>query len=372
MVNGERVRQIRELLGWTQTAFADRLDVEQATIARIEKGDLKPSESLLEAIALQTGFPPAFFQQPSGPDFPMGSLLFRAHATATVRDRTEAYRYGQMIYEMADRIAMHIKPIPLRLPQLLETPHVAARVARSMLGLSPDTPIPGLLSVVEKAGVLVLALPVDLEDRDAFSLWAGIEPARRPVIFASAGRPGDRLRYSISHELGHLVLHPSIKGQISDAEKEADQFAAEFLMPEMAMRRELVTPVTLASVSKLKARWRVAIQALVRRAFELDIITRRQYTYLFEQIGARGWRKNEPIEVPVEKPRALRKMAELVYGLPINVERLAGDLKLSTRFVKGIIEAHADRSEFGRGVVTSSVSSQAAREPRRVLPIRRS
>jgi len=370
MVNGDRVRQARELLGWTQTAFAQRLAVEQATIARIEKGDLKPSESLLAAIALQTGFPPTFFQQPSGPEFPMGSLLFRAHATTTARERTEAYRYAQTIYEMSDRLAARIKPIPLRLPQLSEPPDVAARITRSTLGLSPDTPIPHLLSVIEKAGVLVLAIPVSLEERDAFSLWAGAERSSRPVIFVSAGRPGDRLRFSISHELGHLVLHPMIKGQISDAEKGADRFAAEFLMPEIAMRRELIPPVTLASVAKLKARWRVSIQALVRRAFELDIVTRRQYTYLFEQIGARGWRVSEPVDVPVEKPRALKKMAELVYGIPINYEKLAGNLKLSLRFVRRIIDAHAEGSEFGTNA-DASVSRQVRRVQSPLLHFRR-
>lgn len=354
MINGNRIRQIRELLGWTQTEIARRLGVEQSTIARIEKGDLKPSVSLLEAIALQTGFPPAFFQQADGPDFPMGSLLFRAHAVTTVRDRSEAYRFAQTIYEMADKLAARIKPIPLHLPQLSEPPDVAAHITRSMLGLSPDTPIPNLLSIIEKAGVLILAIPVDLEDRDGFSLWAGFDPGRRPVIFVSAGRPGDRVRYTISHEAGHLVLHPTIKGQIADAEKEADQFAAELLMPEIAMRRELVPPVTLTTMMRLKARWRVSIQALVRRAFDLEIITKRQYTYLFEQISARGWRKSEPVEIPIERPRALKKMAELLYGIPINYEKLAADLKLSTTFVKSVLEVHAEKSEFGVSKTESS------------------
>ena len=368
MVNGDRVRQVRELLGWTQTALAERLGVEQARIAKIEKGDLRPSESLMQALALQTGFPPGFFELPNGPDFPMGSLLFRAHATATVRDRMEAYRYGQTIYEMTDRLAARISLLPLRLPQPTEAPGTAASLVRSSLGLSPDTPIPALLNVVERAGVLVLALPVDLDERDAFSLWAGVESARRPVIFVSAGRPGDRLRWSISHELGHLVVHPTIKGQITEAEKEADLFAAEFLMPEIAMRRELMPPLTLASLLRLKARWRVSVQALVRRAFELDIITRRQYTYLFEQIGARGWRTSEPVEIPAEKPRGFKKMAELTYGNPINVEKLANDMNLSTRFVRAVIDAHADRAEFAGGPA-AAVKDRGT--PGRVLQLRR-
>jgi len=78
-----------------------------------------------------------------------------------------------------------------------------------------------------------------------------------------------------------------------------------------------VPPVTLATVAKLKPRWRVSIQALIRRARDLAIISDRQYHYLFQQLSARGWRKREPaqFDVAAEKPRAFRKMAEVLYGV---------------------------------------------------------
>ncbi|MGH7335284.1 MAG: ImmA/IrrE family metallo-endopeptidase [Candidatus Rokuibacteriota bacterium] len=250
-----------------------------------------------------------------------------------------------------------------------QPPPDAASIARSQLGLSPDTPIWNLLRVVETAGVLVLALPIDLEGRDAFSLWAGLDQ-KRPVIFLAANRPGDRIRWNIAHELAHLILHSTIKGQLAEVEHQADEFAAELLMPEEAMRRELVPPITLERVSRLKPRWRVAIQSLVRRAHELEIISRWQYKYLFEQIGARGWRMSEPehLAVAVEKPRALRKMAELLYGVPVNYQRMAKDLRLAPAFVKVILESHADRAEFtgvrqargaGRAALLNSTSVPA-------------
>lgn len=353
MINGDRVRQARELCAFTQTELAERLHVEQPTIARIENGTLKPSQGLIEALALQTGFPPEFFSQPSAPDFPLGSLLFRAHASTTLREKSEAYRYAQVIYEMADVLSARLTPVTLRLPQLAEPPPRAASLTRALLGLSPDTPIPNLLKAVENAGVLVLALPIALEGRDAFSLWAGDN--KRPVIFLSADRPADRIRFNIAHELGHLVLHPTIRGQIAAVEKEADQFAAEFLMPEIAIRRDLVAPLALAMIAKLKPRWRVSIQALTRRAFDLGIISKGQYGYLFAQIGARGWRTQEPpnLDFPMEKPRALRKMAEVLYGAPISYQKLASDVKLSTAFVRAVLDAHAERSEFGVGALPS-------------------
>ena len=83
----------------------------------------------------------------------------------------------------------------------------------------------------------------------------------------------------IAHELGHLVLQHS---RITRAEEERSAFsyAGALIMPEAAMRREISTPVTLSSIAVLKPRWRVAIQALIRRARDLDIITERQYSYL--------------------------------------------------------------------------------------------
>jgi Zn-dependent peptidase ImmA (M78 family)/DNA-binding XRE family transcriptional regulator len=364
MINGERVRQARELRGLTQVELARRVGVEQPTIARVEAGIQKPSDSLIQAISMQTGFPVAFFGQGTGPEFPLGSLLFRAHASTTLREKTEAYRYAQVLFEISEALASKMKPMTLRLPQLTEPPADAASITRAWLGLSPDTPIPNLLRAVESAGVIVLALPIDLEGRDAFSLWAGVDQ-KKPVIFLSSDRPGDRVRWNIAHELGHMVLHHAIKGQISSVEREADEFAAELLMPESAMRREITTPATLISIAALKPRWRVAIQALVRRAHDLSLVTDRQYRYFFEQIGVRGWRKREPahFDVPVEKPRALRKMAEILYGEPPNLTRMADDLKLAPEFLGLILGGHADGSEFAGG-------SKPTRRAN-VLPLRR-
>jgi transcriptional regulator with XRE-family HTH domain len=81
MVNGERLRQARELCGLTQTQLADLVHIEQPLVAQIEDGEKQPSERIVEAIALATGFPPSFFkQQVNGPDFSARSLLFPASA----------------------------------------------------------------------------------------------------------------------------------------------------------------------------------------------------------------------------------------------------------------------------------------------------
>src|SRR2546428_13863275 len=117
MIHGERLRQVRELADLTQEELARLVNVEQSLIALIEGGRKQPSEHLLNAIALATGFPPAFFRQPGGPDFPEGSLLYRAHAVVRAHERAQAYRYAQVVYEAVDKMARRVRSLSPRFPQ---------------------------------------------------------------------------------------------------------------------------------------------------------------------------------------------------------------------------------------------------------------
>jgi Zn-dependent peptidase ImmA (M78 family)/transcriptional regulator with XRE-family HTH domain len=340
MINPARLQQARELRGWTQTALAQQVAVHPSAIAQLETGRIQPSPPVLDAISRVTGFPPTFFTRPSGPPLPLGSLRFRARAAMTARQRRQAWGYAQTLYElMASMAAQTEYPVP-RLPRLACDPVAAAAVTRQALGLPPDRPIGPLIRTLERGGVWVLAIPVPLPRRDACSAWAGGD-GFTPVIVVAATAAGDRRRFSVAHEVGHLVLHQIPHGSPHELERQADAFAEAFLLPEAAMREALVPPITLTTLADLKARWGVSLQALIRRAHTLDLITPSQYRSLSAQLGARGWRTQEPIAVPVERPRALRQLAELLYGRPLETPRLAHELSLDPAFVQELLEAHA-------------------------------
>src|SRR6185437_2384753 len=238
---------------------------------------------------------------------------FRAHTCMGKRELAEGHRHAQVMLEVFLKLRKNARPIPVKIPHSGASPVVAAKATRSVLGLDSKSPVPHLLNILEWHGVVALVIP-DVPSRDAFSFWFdGL-----PVMALSANRSGDRSRLSIAHELGHLVLHNG-KSRLEVDDHEADDFAGEFLMPEASMLEEIRTPVTLSSIAALKPRWRVSIQALIYRAKELDIITQRQYRYLFEQLSSVGWRTKEPVTIEPEKPRAFRQLAEFVYGNPTDV-----------------------------------------------------
>lgn len=371
MINGERVKQAREIKGLTQTELAERVGVTQSAIGHLERNGsqllFQPSDELVEAIAFQTGFPRQFFRQESAPEFPLGSLLYRKKSTLKSQDKHRLHQLARLLYEIAEKMSKRVTNIQLKLPRVInESPVIAARLARAELGLSPDTPVKNLLNQLEKNGVLVLALPYTIDEHESFSLWADSLP-RRPVVVISDGKPGDRQRFTLAHELGHLIMHYSFPEGLKKIEDEADQFASEFLLPEDAMRREITAPVTLTSLAELKPRWGVSIAALTMRAKELEIITERQSRYLFMQKRAKGWDKQEPenLNIKAEKPRAFKRMAEVLHGMPINIQKVAAYNSSPTHLIKEIMTAYADKPDMPAKTETNNKSKVVSIHSRR-------
>lgn len=344
MFDGRRVRQARELRQLTQTELAESVQVAQSMIAQIEREQRQPSRELLDAIALQTGFPPAFFQKPIVDDFPMGSLLFRARTTLKAGERKSLYRYLQIVSEIIRTMAQNVNELPLRIAPFSGIgPQEAAQIARSQIGLSPDQPVGNLVQALEKAGAYIVVLPEAVEPLDGFSVWIG-DSEPRPIIAINPHMPVDRRRFSLAHELGELMIGHVSAPSPSAREQLINQFASEFLLPEDPMHDELTSPVTLTTLLPLKRRWGVSLQALIRRAKDLGTITERQYLYLNKQISKRGWGRNEPgsSDLPDEVPRAVRKIAEVVYGNPVDVRQLARDTGLSTQFIETMLHQYRD------------------------------
>ena len=347
LIHGERIRQVRKLRRLTQRELAARVGIQQNTVSQIEAGLLQPSKDVLRAVSAAVELPEAFFESEPGPQFPLGSLVFRARRSATKTDTEEAHVWAELIYECVFRMAMRLKVQPANLPNLGgESPQRAAHMARSILGLSPDRPIPNVIHVLEQHGILVLALPVSLPGRDAFSTWAGSNP-RFPVIVLPAAGNGGRQRFTLSHELGHL-LTPDYRGYSHVAEDSADQFGSEFLAPEAGIRDELPAPMTIGRLVPLARRWGVSLQFLVKRASSFGIISQRRAQQLYIELSSGGLSQIEhpAATIRIEKPRGFRKMAEMLYGNPVDTRQMANDFCLPIELVASILDAHASRMEM--------------------------
>src|ERR1700735_2598686 len=352
---GQRIKLARDVLGITQSELADILGTTQSGVASMEAGIYRASQKYLETIARRTRFTVGFFTKGEPPEFAFGSILYRAQSAVKQAPRTTAHASAQLGVELAVSFADRLKKIPVNIPKGSdEGPQRAAQIARVSLGLSPDTPIKGILRCLERNGVMVFSLPMEVDGFDGFSAWAGRDP-KRPVIALLGGKTAYREVFTSAEELGHLVMHSPLRVDAKRADKEARAFAQEFLLPAEAMHGEMQRPITLTSLSAIKPRWGVSIAFLAKRAESLGLINPNQHRYLIQQMRVNWGAKTEPSDdkVMAEKPLLLRKMASMLYGEPIDLPRLVRDSGLPLAMLRdtlGIEQAPGKLLEFKKGL----------------------
>jgi Zn-dependent peptidase ImmA (M78 family)/transcriptional regulator with XRE-family HTH domain len=344
MFHGERLRQLREMLGYTQNALCDDVgDITQYQLSRFEKGQSKPDQALIDHLARRLGVSAGFFERESRLDLRAQTPQLRARSRLTARAKNASLEWGRLVVEEHRRLEKSGRSIPSTLPVLAgASPPAAAAKVRRWLGFGASEPMWYLVLGLERLGVTVVGLPLDQMDLDVFSAWQ----EDRPVIGLLRGVPSDRLRFSVAHELAHLVLHRETRETGRGLEQEADEFAAALLAPAEGLHYDLPSRPTLSSLTMVKTKWGVSIKFLVRRSRELGFIDQERTTSLYRQMSARGWNRSEPGHVPLEKPRAFRKLAEISYGPGDIASRLANDAHWSEGLARLVLAQHATVEEL--------------------------
>lgn len=320
---GERLRTLRELLGLTQKQLQDLSGVSQSWISQVETGDREATDDGLESIATATGTPRKFFHvRPS--TVPLDSLRFRKLASAGKKRTKQISAYYGESYRVSEEL-LHGNYPPPPLPYAtseeltLEDIEEYAMATREALRLAPDQPIPHLTRALERSGVAVapLALP-DLDGASTsladghfgVSYWGGLGETALIGYFSGSG---DRDRFTLAHEVGHLVLH-TFRPRAQDPEKEAHLFAGALLLPYSRAVAEFSERTSLTEFARKKATWGVSIQAMIMRGSAIGNISDTRKRSLFVQLNQRGWRRNEPVEVGREHPLLLWKLLSHRFG----------------------------------------------------------
>lgn len=342
-----RVKQARELHRLTQVGLVREVpDLTQPRLSDIESGraSISSADIAVATLAAVTGVTVDWLSKVPSPGLDGLSPHFRARSRTTESTKAAGRAWANLVNEAHEVLADRVRALPVRIEALPGTdPQMAARLTRRSLGFNALEPLPYLILAIERMGVRVLGLPWNADTVDAFCAWAG--PI--PTIALASNVPGDRLRWTVAHELAHLILHrDAMPGK--QAEVEADAFAAELLTPIDAIRQQMPAHPTLQTLTMMKSQWRVSIKSLVRRARELGVVDQERATSLYRQISARGWNKAEPGYVPIEKPRALKKKVEI--AIPGGHRELfAAEMGWSLELADMVLDQHASADDLPSG-----------------------
>jgi Zn-dependent peptidase ImmA (M78 family)/DNA-binding Xre family transcriptional regulator len=310
VINPAMLTLARESRGMTQGHLAAEVGVSQGKVSKFEGGMLAVPAAELERIARALDYPPDFFVQQdevravgSGCQYhrkrqsmPVGELR-AIHARMNVTRMQIARLLRGADVEAENRFPR------IDVDECAGGPAEIARLVRRDWGLPPG-PVAHLVRSVEAAGGIVVWCDFGTRKLDAITQCV---PGLPPLFFLNRACPVDRTRFSLAHEIGHVVMHRIMS---EDGEKEADTFASEFLMPEVDVRGQLAK-LTIPKAAILKTHWRVSIAALIRRGRDLGVITDSVYRRLYTEMTQAGYKTEEPNPLTAEGPTVLSDLVRV-------------------------------------------------------------
>ena len=292
-ISPSRITVARLRRDLTKSELAANLDIAPSTLSRWENEGPPPSrtESVIEQLEAALAFPAGYFVSEELEVPSMDSTLFRAGSRATQRQKSIAIASGANARTLQSWLRRNYNFPEPSLPHLSGVnPSEAAIHVRTIWQLG-DKPVPNSVQLAESLGVAVMGLPPAASAVDAFSMWDG----EQPFIFLARRRTPEGARFDLAHELGHLLLHSS-DGPHSGAreEDEANQFAADFLIPPGIVHAHLRLHASLEDILRLKTALKVSALAMLRAAYHHGKLSEREYRSHLTTLSARGFRTDEP------------------------------------------------------------------------------
>lgn len=352
LFDGRRLRSARDLRALSQKAVAEKVKkisgdrLTSAAVSQFEKNQATPTADRISALAEALDVPAGYFArvQPADTELP---AFFRSLRSTSATQRKRARAIAHLAWQFTGALEgyvqlpdLDIPRHPLPLDATRESVEAAATAVRRHWGIESG-PIPHVVKELENHGVIVVRLLTGESRMDAFSIPFDDRPV---VVLTDDKEDRSRSRFDAAHELGHLVMHHADEQGSKEAEQQAHWFAAAFLMPAEDIIDDLPRRADWKVLLDLKQHWDVSIQALLKRAQTLDVMSDATYVQAQKMISARGWRTDEPggIGAP-ERPTLLdRALKVIVQNGLSDLETVIADAHLPEKDVKDLLGASRD------------------------------
>jgi Zn-dependent peptidase ImmA (M78 family) len=319
---GERLKIARARAGLSLYDLKEHIDnlVSAQAIGKYERGEMMPSSRVLIALADALGVSERYLVSQN--EIRLERVEFRhkkiasrreaAQVEAAALDLLERYLEIEQLLQVASVEWNH----PREGRQPVSSPadaELAAAKLRQHWNLGADSiAVPGLAEFLEEQGIKVVVL--DMPGKfSGLTCWVRRKDAEAvPVIVINNRYNGERQRFTLSHELGHLVMEAQPRAV--DEECAADRFAGAFLMPPDTIRAEVGNhrkSISLGELFALKVLFGAGVAAIVNRLKDLGIIGAGLYRELCSGFAKAGWLEppyGEPSPLPKEEPQRFRRL----------------------------------------------------------------
>lgn len=373
MFNGQILKELRLLNGWSRDELAKKMEMSEQSIWQFETGHTHPK--LETQFRLSQIFNVSFeYFEGDGIEmaFERSAIAFR-NADATSKKTIsiqEVYlnilnnyvNYLENYVLMPDDFINNLSEKTLNLFISKESISDIAYIARKDLNISDDNS--DLMLKIEKSGIYVVERMIN-GAADAYSAWS---KDFKPYIVLGREKSSVRRNFDLAHELGHILLHKMVdfdsltKEELQKCEEQANLFASCFLLPEDRFIKDFKTMVGTKvsnpdSYIRMKKRYNVSIQALEYRAYKLKLLTPSQNSYFYRSITKKHYKVIEPLdkEIPMKLPGKIKSILDVILSNNlINLDQMLSELKVHSEFFCQLFSI--DESFFDKYRINQNVS----------------
>jgi len=309
----DRIRQARLAAGLTLVSLGEKVGVSHTAIQKYEKGLVTPSSTQLLKLARACNIRTEYFFRTHAIELLQPEFRKTAAFGKTAQDALKIKVVGLVEKRVELLGAFPELPLFVFAPPAQLTQHIhkldeieaLADQTRNAWQLGMD-PIADLTDTLEGLGLMVIVVD---EEHPGFSGLTGKARTKDgrefPIVAVSKRWPGDRQRFTLAHELGHLLLEARLAIGLNE-EKACDRFAGAFLAPRAAVHQLLGQQrhaLEWQELYVLKHEFGLSMSGWLQRAKQCGVITEATHLMMVKRFSANGWRKNEPGNpLPQEHP----------------------------------------------------------------------
>lgn len=296
-----RIKNARKLNGLTLQNVADELHVSKQMINKFETGTSIPNSAKLIKLSKLFGLKVDYFFNPFRIE--LNEVNFRKKSTFSAKEQRSLKEKIKISLEnylyIEDCLSINYSfDNPLSEIEIKDDEDIVKAVQKLKyewkIGFDP---VHNLIQLLEDNKIKIIEVS-DVEDK--FDGLATFVDDKYPVIVLNKNFPVERKRFSLLHELGHVLLHISENCNMKE-EDVCHKFASEFLLPknivieEFGGKREHITYNELISIQK---KYGISIKAIVYRLKDAGILNKNQHSGFYKKI-----RFNRELEKEIDKSR---------------------------------------------------------------------
>lgn len=314
---GNNLKRIRLLKNLSLKDASNLLNMTATAISKYEKGKILPdSKKLIDFANAYNVKSIELLKVYNAPKMKFTSFRKKKRLTGQNLElleeliQDEVYKYLEII-EMNNIDTDNIK-LKKYSCNNFEDVEKAANDFRNYIKISSKQPISDLINILENLGIIIIQIKNPNNRFDDFDGLSEIVNNIPVIVLLDDIKDGARQRFTIAHELGHLILN--INNDELDEEKLCNRFASALLMPKEAITNEFGYSrrnINFFELTAFKNEFKVSYTTIIYRLKDLNIISEYLYKklsiFLSQRIG-----KNDPKPIPPEISFQFKK---IVYKL---------------------------------------------------------